>query len=417
MSVYEFGPFQLNAQRLTLNSDGEPIALGPRVVQTLLALVQRAGCVVEKDKLLDMVWPEGFVEEANLTQNVYVLRKTLAAHGMAEAIETIPRKGYRFTARVKELVQIPRPKFASKRVFTYRRRMATALSTLVFLAAAFALVASSGQGSSSPAALSERGARLYQIGLYYWNLRTAQAVEKSAGYFNQVIESDPLSARGYAGLADVNLTMGDYCYGTHRPAVYFARARAYAEKALALDPNSAQAHAALGFIALQYNDQTTGMTELRHAIAIDPSYAPAHEWYGIALLRGGDPTDGLRHLQIAADLDPLSPATTAWLASTALQAGRFGDAVTYSRQALELSPQRRDALLTMGRAYEAQGDYDSAIRIFKRYAASKSIFQREGAAMLARAYALSRGDKKAASRMLPGVPTHPMAFENAAPFQ
>jgi len=352
MSVYEFGPFQLNAMRLTLHAGGRSVALGRRVLSTLVALVENAGAVMEKERLLERVWPEGFVEEANLTQNVYVLRKTLAEHGMRDAIETVPRRGYRFTAPVRIAVEASSP--------VPRRGLAAALAGLAFVAASFALVASSGHTSTAQDTLSERGARLYQIGLYYWNLRTREGVAKSFNYFTQVVESDPLSPLGYAALADANLTMGDYCYGTHRPPVYFARAREYARKALALDPNSAEAYAALGFVALRNNDVADGMAALRRAIALDASYGPAHEWYGIALLKQGKRPQGLRELETAANLNPLSVAASAWLGSAALQNRRFGDAITYSRQALELSPQRADALVIIGKSYQAQGNYAAA---------------------------------------------------------
>ena len=78
MSVYEFGPFRLDAGQLLLFDRGEPVALGPKVVETLLALIEHPGDVLTKSALLDRIWPEGFVDEANLAQNVYVLRKSAA---------------------------------------------------------------------------------------------------------------------------------------------------------------------------------------------------------------------------------------------------------------------------------------------------------------------------------------------------
>jgi tetratricopeptide (TPR) repeat protein len=200
-------------------------------------------------------------------------------------------------------------------------------------------------------------------------------------------------------MADANITMGDYCYGTHRPAVYFARAAQYAREALALDPNSADAHAALGFIALRQNDKTRALVELQHAIALDPSYAPAHEWYGIALVGSGAYTEGLRQLKIAADLDPLSVATTAWLGSAAYKKGRFSEAVTYSQEALELAPGRSDALVTLGEAYEAEGKFPQAIDAFKRVGMVNPWYQGESSALLARVYAKQRRVNEARSAL------------------
>jgi tetratricopeptide (TPR) repeat protein len=236
--------------------------------------------------------------------------------------------------------------------------------------------------------LSENGARLYEIGRYYWNQRTANGVGKSLQYFAQVIDSDPNSALGYAALAEANAMMGDYEYGSAKPSTYFDRAKEYANKALALDPNSAEAHAVLGLIALDKKQMSTATKELERAIALDPSYGPAREWYGITLLGKGKIRDGFGQLRAAADLDPLSVAATAWLGSAAYFNRRFGDAIAYSRQALELSPQRYEVLSTIGEAYEAQGDYNLAIDSYKKLGAASGDYRAESAALLAHVYAV-----------------------------
>ncbi len=386
MNVYEVGPFRLNADRLTLSHNGRAVSLGPRVLETLLALVERAGNVVPKEALLDRVWPEGFVEEANLSQNIYVLRKTFRSYGCANSIETVPREGYRLTVSIRHEREM-RPWFDR---LTMTKRVAAAALSVMFGITSLLLLASydSAHRPQATSRLTESGARAYEIGRYYWNLRTWDSVEKSIGYFSRVIDTDPNDARGYAALADANITMADYCYGTHRPVVYLARAEAYATKALALDPNSAQAHAALGFLALHRNQTADAMTELRRSIALDSSYAPAHEWIGIALVRNAQLGQGLRELKTASRLDPLSVSTAAWLGSVAFANGRFADAILYSRQALELAPQRTDALTTIGEAYEARGDMDHAIDAFKRYAAIDPYYRAQAAALLARAYAV-----------------------------
>ncbi len=401
VSVYEFGPYSLSVEQLLLLRDGEPVALGPKVVETLLALIERAGDVVTKTALVERIWPEGFVEEANLAQNVHILRKTFRHHGVADPIETVPRRGYRFTAPVRGFTPVPvvpvvaeppavapaRP--SSRTMPAMARQFAAAAAGFVFVAAALTLAATSGFGhrDTPRAVLSDDRAQLYQIGRYYWNLRTRDGVRKSLDYFTRYVDADPRDARGYAALADANVAIGDYCYGTHQPPVYFARARAYASKALALDPNSVEAHATLGFLALDGGNAPRALAELQRAIALDPTYAPAHEWYGIALVGRGDLAEGLRQLKLAADLDPLAVTTTAWLASAAYASGRYHDAVVYAYQTLELSPRRTDALMTLGAAYEAQGELDRAIDTFARYGAVGPYYRPEAAVLLARAYA------------------------------
>jgi DNA-binding winged helix-turn-helix (wHTH) protein/tetratricopeptide (TPR) repeat protein len=386
MSTYEFGHFRLDAEQLLLTHAGRTVALGPKVVETLLALVERPGEVVGKDYLLDRIWPDGFVEEANLAQNVHVLRKAFRERGARNPIETVPRRGYRFTAALAPAPAIPTT--VSARRWDRRPRRAVAVFAAACVAASLGLVASyaSSHRDTGVGALSAGGERSYQIGRYYWNQRTRDGVQKSIGYFSQVVDTDPRSPRGYAALADANEAMGDYCYGTHRPSVYFARAREYARKALALDRNSAEAHAALGLLALHRNEMPLAAAELQRALAIDRSYGPAHEWYGIALLQRGRLAEGRMHLKIAAALDPLSVATIAWLGKEAYLDRRYADAIAYSREALELAPLRTDVLKTIGESYDAQGDADRAIAAFKRIG-EVPYYRPVAAALLARAYA------------------------------
>lgn len=101
-NFYEFGRFRLDAAERVLRRDRELVPLTPKVFDILLALVERGGHIVEKDDLMRRVWPDTFVEEGNLTQNVSMLRKALGENpGSPQFIETVARRGYRFVADVK----------------------------------------------------------------------------------------------------------------------------------------------------------------------------------------------------------------------------------------------------------------------------------------------------------------------------
>lgn len=102
--LFEFGDFHLNAAERCLLHNGELIPLTPKAFDTLLVLIKRSGHVVTKDQLLEEVWPDAFVEEATVVQNVFTLRKALARdpHG-TQFIETVPKRGYRFIASVRRL--------------------------------------------------------------------------------------------------------------------------------------------------------------------------------------------------------------------------------------------------------------------------------------------------------------------------
>ena len=102
---YQFGPFILDPAEHTLVRAGVPVALTPKAFDTLLTLVRRSPRIVEKEDLFKEVWPGTFVEDGNLAVNIFALRKALGTEeGGREYIETIPKRGYRFTAEVKQTV-------------------------------------------------------------------------------------------------------------------------------------------------------------------------------------------------------------------------------------------------------------------------------------------------------------------------
>jgi WD40 repeat protein/DNA-binding winged helix-turn-helix (wHTH) protein len=107
---YECSGFLLDVAQRVLTRDGKSIALTPKAFDVLLFLVQNRGCVLKKDELMKALWPDSFVEEGNLAHNIFVLRKVLGDDQNGNSfIQTIPRRGYRFVAAVKELdASLPR---------------------------------------------------------------------------------------------------------------------------------------------------------------------------------------------------------------------------------------------------------------------------------------------------------------------
>jgi len=102
--LYEFGPFRLDPDKPCLWRNGEPVSLTPKAVETLLILVQQNGKLVEREHLMNAIWPDTFVEEGNLNFNVSVIRKALGTDEAGEQyIQTVPRRGYRFNAEVREV--------------------------------------------------------------------------------------------------------------------------------------------------------------------------------------------------------------------------------------------------------------------------------------------------------------------------
>ena len=101
--IYQFGEFRLRVSARVLERDGKPVQLGSRAFEVLLCLITHAGEVVTKEFLLKTAWPESFVEEGNLAQHIFALRKALG--DCSTYIVTIPGRGYQFTETVRETVE------------------------------------------------------------------------------------------------------------------------------------------------------------------------------------------------------------------------------------------------------------------------------------------------------------------------
>src|SRR5712691_4681815 len=128
--LYAFGPFRLDARECLLSLDGKPVPLATKALEALLMLVENAGHLVDKDDLMRRLWPDTFVEEANVAKHVSLLRKILSeATKGQEYIETIPKRGYRFVVDVREVADaeadsppqvLPGANLIGKKVSHYR---------------------------------------------------------------------------------------------------------------------------------------------------------------------------------------------------------------------------------------------------------------------------------------------------------
>ena len=102
---FEFGQFRLDVERTRLIRDGEIVSLPPKAVSLLLILLQHAGRAVEKEELIETIWPDTVVEDSNLTQTIHLLRKAIGKYQDSDIfIETLPRFGYRLIADVREFL-------------------------------------------------------------------------------------------------------------------------------------------------------------------------------------------------------------------------------------------------------------------------------------------------------------------------
>lgn len=200
----------------------------------------------------------------------------------------------------------------------------------------------------------------YLKGRYYWNLRSAEGTQKAIASFEQAIALDPAHAPSYAGLADAYAVLA---YQSPKPAEMFARVRAAAGRALALDGHLAQAHATLAFVRFFHDwDWKGAEKEFRLAIAGNPNYATAHQWYWAYLEAMGRRKEALEEILRAKQLDPLSPINGLDLAVHYSFSHDHDRAIEECRKTLELNPRFAPAEVWLWVAYDHKGMKKEALQ-------------------------------------------------------
>jgi DNA-binding winged helix-turn-helix (wHTH) protein/tricorn protease-like protein len=135
--LFEFGPFRLDTSERLLLRAGEPVSLTPKAFDLLVCLIEHRGHLLERERLLQMVWPDAVVEEANLSYNVSLIRKALGDGENGERyIETVPKHGYRLVATVRDVHADDAE--APSQVSCRNRKVALALAVVIALIAAAA---------------------------------------------------------------------------------------------------------------------------------------------------------------------------------------------------------------------------------------------------------------------------------------
>jgi tetratricopeptide (TPR) repeat protein len=202
-------------------------------------------------------------------------------------------------------------------------------------------------------------------GRYFWSQRSEPGLKRAIEQFRLAIERDPRFALAYAGLADAHATLGYLGYVAPRDT--FPEARAFALKALELDPSLAEAHASLGYIKFYFDRDWAGAeAELRRAIALNDRNPVSHQWYAVYLLATGRNDAAFREIQIAHELDPLSLAINTDLGFHHYYNGRYADAISQLESVLKMNGDFLLANLCLGRAYLKVGRFDDALSQFAR---------------------------------------------------
>jgi adenylate cyclase len=200
---------------------------------------------------------------------------------------------------------------------------------------------------------------LYLKGRHFWGLR-GENLLRAVEFYKQAIAHDPNYAPAYAGLGETYILLPYYTGAD--PKEVRPKARAAALKALALNPNLAEAHAALGKIVYAEDiDLQQSIREYRRAIELSPNYAGAHHWLGDGPLAGlGRFDDAIAEGKRSVELDPLSAINLVDLANTYFYSHRFKEAEAVMKKALEIDPAFAYAHWIYGMILQGSGDLEGA---------------------------------------------------------
>jgi TolB-like protein len=207
--------------------------------------------------------------------------------------------------------------------------------------------------------------QLYLKGRNAWSKRTADDIREGAKLLDQAIQVDPTYAAAYAGLADCYNMLVNYSVLPGEEA--FPKAKEAAEKALELDGDLAEAHAARAFIYFiwEWNWVEAGR-EYRRAIELKPNYSPAIQWYSSLLAAIGQTNEAIVEAKRARDLDPFSPIIVSHPSWISYLSRNAEDTIKEARQTLKLDQNFFPARRYLALGYDLQGKFDDAVAEFQK---------------------------------------------------
>ena len=207
----------------------------------------------------------------------------------------------------------------------------------------------------------------YLLGRYFWNRRTADGIKKAMRYFEEAGDRDPAYAAAHAGVADCYALLASVRLGILAPNEAMPKAKVSAKKALDLDAELAEAHAALGYASLWYDwNWLAAERSLKRALQLNPTYASALQWYSYYLQTVDRPDEAIAQLKRALELDPLSLQLRTSLSSMRYFERQYDLVIDESKKALEMEPSLVLAYFNLGRAYSQKKMHTEAIAELKR---------------------------------------------------
>jgi len=356
---YRFDGFELDGEAGTLSHDGGPVALQDLPLRLLTALVEAAEAApatVSRETLYASLWPPGTHLDLDASLNTAVARVREALGDDASDprfVATVPRKGYRFVATVERV----RDRHPARRL-SPRVAAGAAAVTLVVFGAWWALGSSRSSGGTSPGSAAagppaidgssggtggrERARESLLLARHFSEQRSRAGLERAIAAYQSAAAVAPDSAKAYSGLAVSYALLGIYDYW--RPREAFGPAEIMARRALELDPESAEAHLAMGVVAAVVHwDWRPATAESVAAVEARPGSAMVWLWRGALLSALGHRDEGIECTRRSLALDPTSPVVNTALAWHLFLARRDEEAIAQSRHTIDLFPDYYDA--------------------------------------------------------------------------
>lgn len=332
-----FEDFELRLDSGELLQRGAPVKLQPQPAKVLEVLAGRSGEVVGREEIRQLVWGDSFVDfDASLNFCVKEIRRALGDSATSPRfIETVPRRGYRFLRPVRTDEEAPQPPQAPPLPAPKAQRWSglgaagTAVGLLILLMFLLGSRLHPVPGPERRMSSSEPANEAYRRGIYFME---HEEYEKAEARFRDAILLDQDFASAYAQLAAARLKR---MHEAVDPEVTETAAR----QALELDPNLAEAHAALGQILFRLHlDWNEAGQELERALALAPRNAETHLAYSFYLQALGRHAEAIAAVKKARELDPGSMMTRSNYAWYLYLDRQYEEAIRQARSAVELYP-------------------------------------------------------------------------------
>jgi DNA-binding winged helix-turn-helix (wHTH) protein/Tfp pilus assembly protein PilF len=324
---YRFGPFCLDIDRAALLKNGKTVRLRRQSFDVLLYLIERHGRLVEKEELLQAIWGNTPVTDDSLTHCLIDIRKVLG-DSQHELIRTVPRRGFIFDIPVHTLQE------RSKRSYVTMAIAACLVAAVTFMAATKLPYLNDANRADPQVLVNIDALGLYKQARFLFNRRGPNDMEKARQYYLQAIDIDPDYADAWAGVAATHyIDLTENRADESKLAVI----KAFAEKAIAIDPDNAEGHFRLASYYGLTDDDEAAERHLKYAFAKHPN-----DPLILTVMAGFYEQRGEIELAIEASYkavkaDPLAVTYRGNLASYLLFAGRYEEAIEQSVRASTLS--------------------------------------------------------------------------------